>query len=90
MLTVNSVGSGHGKVVQHVETNGTENVTPKSNVFASVCEAAPHDAFTRIIGDAALFVCGVAPGPKYVDVWVQIDWPSDLPFTLTILIADEV
>ena len=90
MLTVHSWGSGHGKVVQHVETNGTENVTPNSNVFASVCEVDPIDRRTRIIGDAALFVCGVAPGPKYVDVWVQVDWPSDLAFELTILIADDV
>ena len=60
MLTVRHAGIGHGKVVHHVETNGTENVTPQSNVFASVCEGVPNDPFP---GSSEMHVCSCAASP---------------------------
>ncbi len=89
MLTVRSFGSGHGSVIQRVQVNGTASVTPRSNVFASVCEQN-RDTQTRFIGSARMYVCNIAPGAGLVDVWVQIDWDNDLEFELTLLIADDV
>ena len=87
-LTMRVWGSGRGKIVHHVQTNGTEGVRPDSSVFAAVTEVDHQNFQTPFIGNARVFVCNVAPGAGYVDVWVHIDWDSDLPYRLTLLIVD--
>ncbi len=85
-VTMHVYGIGRGRVIRHVQTNSTENVTPRSSVFASVAEVEHAGYQTPQMGDARMYVCNVAPGQGYVDVWVQVDWASDLPFRLTLLI----
>ena len=35
-----------------------------------------------------MYVCNIVVGPSYVDVWLQIDWNSDLEYEITLLIVN--
>ena len=89
MRTIMDFGVGQGRVIHRMQGGGTRAISSQSNVFASVCEFDPNNG-VRFHGDASLVVCGIAPGPGLVDVWVQINWDEDLSYELTILIADDV
>jgi hypothetical protein len=87
-VVITVLGAGRGKVVKHVQTTATSGVTEQSAVFASVTEVDHENYQHPFVGATRLFVCNVAPGTGFVDVWVHVDFDQDLPFRLTLLIIN--
>lgn len=84
-VVITVLGTGRGRVIKRVQTNGTSGVTEQSAVFASVTEVDHENYQHPVVGAARIFVCNVAPGAGFVDVWVHVDFDQDLPFRLTLL-----
>jgi hypothetical protein len=87
-VVVTVLGTGRGRVVKHVQTNGTASVTQESAVFASVTEVDHQNYQHPYVGAARMYICNVAPGAGFVDVWVHVDFDQDLPFRVTLLIIN--
>ncbi len=76
---------GHQRVVHRMSMAPTDINVLSSSVFASVREW-DRNANIGHMGDARMYVCNTVVGPDYVDVWIQIDWDSDLEYQITLLV----
>ena len=75
---------GHGRVIA---TLLDTRIRSESRVFASASEfRATRLVSPGFIGGARIFVANVTPREGAVDIWVQIDWESDLEVHVSILI----
>jgi hypothetical protein len=80
---------GHGEILIHANF-GVGNVCHDSGVFASICEVSnpgePNDI--PFIGAAKMTINNIAPRDDgIVDVWVTVNWNSDLIFKLEFLLV---
>ena len=87
MTIIHHYIAGHGDINERVQVNGTVNVTPSSCVMVSAAEYN-RNANSTFIGSARITVCNVSPGSGYVDVWVNVDWGSDLAVQVVLLLVD--
>ena len=75
---------GHGRVIA---TLLDTRIRSTSRVFASASEfRATRLVSPGIMGGARIFVANVTPREGAVDVWVQIEWESDLEVHVSILV----
>jgi hypothetical protein len=80
------VAQGHGKVLLNIQR---PNIQPLSKVFASVCEFKEvNKALTPFVGDARMYICNIAPAEGSVQVWVNVDWGSDLNLFINLLVVN--
>ena len=86
-FTVRNWAVGHQQVVHRFGVNPADLSTVGSSAFASVREWN-RDANIGFIGAARMYVCNIVVGANYVDVWIQIDWNSDLEYELTLLVVN--
>ena len=64
-------------------------VNPRSQVFVSVAEGAVGGPDAgKFIGAARYTVHNVAPRAGGVDIWVNIEWPSDIPLYVDYLVIN--
>ncbi len=78
-----ATGRGHQKVVLRVNYPAVVANARAQIAYASVCEL--NGALQPFIGDARMYVCNIAPTATYVDIWIQIDWSSDLAYQVDVL-----
>ena len=75
---------GHDRVIA---TLLDSRIRSTSRIFASASEyRAQRLSSPDFIGGARISVANVSPRDGAVDVWVQIDWESDLEVHVSILI----
>lgn len=74
----------HGTQIVRVKADACR---PTSKVFVSCTEynTATREAF---VGDARMTVCNVVPHSGSFEVWIQIDWRSDLPILISWMVAN--
>jgi hypothetical protein len=75
---------GHGKLILPFTR---PNIHPLSKVFASISEVNPSNR-ESFIGAARMTVHNVSPREGSVLVWVEIEWPNDLIFTVNLLVVN--
>jgi hypothetical protein len=64
-------------------------VGPRSQVFVAIGEgAAPGPDAGKFIGSARYTLHNVAPRPGGVDIWVNIDWESDIAIYVDYLVVN--
>ena len=85
--TVRNWGVGHQQVVHRIGVAQTDINVRSSSAFASVREW-DRNANVGHLGDARMYVCNIVVGASYVDVWIQIDWNSDLEYEITLLVVN--
>jgi hypothetical protein len=58
-----------------------------SKIFVSVSE---YNTTTReaFVGDARMTVCNVVPHSGSFEVWIQVEWRSDLPVLLSWMVVN--
>jgi hypothetical protein len=86
-FTVRNWGVGHQRVVHRIGVTQTDISVPGSTVFASVREW-DREGNQGHLGDARMYVCNTVVGANYVDIWMQIDWDSDLEYEVSILVVN--
>jgi hypothetical protein len=86
-FTVRIRGVGHQRVIQRIGIAQNDINVTGSSAFASVREWDRYGDQGHL-GDARMYVCNIVVGPSYVDVWLQIDWNSDLEYEITLLIVN--
>lgn len=81
-MTQTTVGRGRAIV-----TFADPRIRSTSRVFASAGEHRPQRLVApNIIGSARIFSANVSPRDGEVDVWVEIDWGTDLEVHVSILV----
>lgn len=85
-FTVRNWGVGHQRVVHRVTISPTD-------LGAGVVAIASVREWDRggnqgFIGGARMYVCNTVVGYDYVDIWLQIDWDSDLEYQVTLLVVN--
>lgn len=86
-FTVRNWGVGHQRVVHHIGVLQSDLSVVGSSAFASVREWN-RDGNQGFTGAARMYVCNTVVGADHVDIWVQIDWDSDLGYELTLLVVN--
>lgn len=84
-FTVRNWGVGHQRVVHRIGVLPSDLNAASSCAFASVREWNGNQGLT---GAARMYVCNTVVGADYVDIWIQIDWDSDLEYELTLLVVN--
>jgi hypothetical protein len=79
-----SQGKGRGKLILPILR---PKIRPSSKVFASISEFNPSNR-ESFIGAARMTVHNVSPREGSVLVWVEIEWPNDLIFTVNLLVVN--
>ena len=77
--------AGHQRVVHRMAIAPQDINVQSCSVFASVREW-DRNANAGHTGDARMYVCNTVVGASYVDVWIQIDWDSDLEYQVSLLV----
>ncbi|MFC5720601.1 hypothetical protein ACFP1Z_10550 [Streptomyces gamaensis] len=77
-------GRGHGSFVQPI-TSPVAFAT--SSIVASISEVDGNG--NPFIGSARMTVHNIAARNGEYDIWVDIEWPDDLNYRLTVLVSND-
>ncbi|MBT2385449.1 hypothetical protein [Streptomyces sp. ISL-11] len=77
-------GTGHGSFVKPINSPASFKT---SSIVASICELDANG--NPFVGSARMTVHNVAALDGRYDVWVNIEWPSNLTYRLTVLVSND-
>jgi hypothetical protein len=84
IIIYDAQGQGRGKLILPITR---PKIRPSSKVFASISELNPSNR-ESFIGAARMTVHNVSPREGSVLVWVDIEWPNDLIFTVNLMVVN--
>jgi hypothetical protein len=84
MFTLSQRATGRGRLIV---TFADQRIRSTSRCFASASEHRPTRLVApNIIGSARIITANVSPRDGEVDVWVDIDWGTDLEVHVSLLV----